>query len=153
MHIEYSYFASLIEMRFLLEIESAKLAALRRTDQDILDIKKALDTYADKVNLGEQAVEEDLLFHLKIADASKNAVFKSLMLIITPEIIQYLLQLDIYKNVHATPALDEHEIILKHIVAQESEEAAAAMQKHLKAIFDYSQRLKNRQGNGTNGIH
>ena len=72
--IEDHDFASLVETRVLLETESAKLAALRRTDQDVLDIKAALDAYAHKVKLNQQAVEEDLMFHLKIAEASKNNV-------------------------------------------------------------------------------
>lgn len=147
--IENSDFASLVETRVLLETETAKLAALRRTEQDIEDIKIALDAYAHKVKLNEQAVEEDLMFHLKIAEASKNTVLKSLMLIITPDIINNFIKLDICKDGRFNSALDEHEIILQHIIAKESEAAAAAMRTHLKDVFDYSQNLKNQQGNRT----
>ena len=151
--IENSDFASLVETRVLLETETSKLAALRRTDQDISDIKKALEAYANKVKLGEQAVEEDLMFHLKIAEASKNAVLKSLMLIITPDIINNFLQLDICKDGRSAAVLDEHEVILKHIIKQEPEKAAEAMRRHLKDVFDYSQSLKNQHGNRANGTH
>lgn len=147
--IENSDFASLVETRVLLETESTKLAALRRTDQDITDMREALEAYAHKATVNEQAVEEDLMFHLKIAEASKNVVLKSLMLIITPDIINNFLTLDICNNSRITTALEEHEIILKHIIAQEPEEAAAAMRTHLKDVFEYSQSLKNQQGNGT----
>lgn len=146
--IENSDFASLVETRVLLETESAKLAALRRTDQDIEDIQQALDAYASKIKLNQQAVEEDLMFHLKIAEASKNAVLKSLMLIITPDIIKNFIQLDICKDGRSVDVLEEHEIILKHIIAQEPEAAAEAMRIHLKDVFDYSQSLKNQQSNG-----
>lgn len=148
LQIENSDFASLVETRVLLETESAKLAALRRTEQDVIDIKQALDAYADKIKLNEQAVEEDLMFHLKIAEASKNAVLKSLMLIITPDIINSFITLDICKDGRSVDVLEEHEVILKHIIAQEPEAAAEAMRIHLKDVFDYSQSLKNRQGNG-----
>ncbi len=140
--IENSDFASLIETRVLLETESAKLAATRRTDQDIEDIKLALDAYAHKVKLGKQAVEEDLMFHLKIAEAGKNTVLQSLMLIITPDIINNFIQLDICKDGRFYNALDEHNIILEHIIAQEPEKAAAAMRVHLSDVFDYSQSLR-----------
>ena len=153
LRIENSDFASLVETRVLLETETSKLAALRRTDQDISDIKKALEAYANKVKLGEQAVEEDLMFHLKIAEASKNAVLKSLMLIITPDIINNFLQLDICKDGRSAAVLDEHEVILKHIIKQEPEKAAEAMRRHLKDVFDYSQSLKNQHGNRANGTH
>jgi GntR family transcriptional repressor for pyruvate dehydrogenase complex len=147
--IENADFGSLVETRVLLETESAKLAALRRTDQDIEDIKRALDAYANKVKLGQQAVEEDLMFHLKISEASKNSVLKSLMLIITPDIINNFIQLDICKDGRFLSALDEHEVILKHIIAQKPVEAASAMRTHLKDVFEYSQSLKEGNGNGT----
>jgi len=141
--IENSDFSSLVETRILMEAESAKLAAIRRTDQDIIDIKVALDAYARKAKLNEQAVEEDLMFHLKIAEASKNTVLKSLMLIITPDIINNFITLDVCKDGRFVNALGEHEIILEHIVAQEPEKAAAAMRTHLRDVSEYSQSLKN----------
>ncbi len=151
--IENSDFASLVETRIMLETESAKLAASRRTAQDILDITKALNAYASKLKSGEQAVEEDLMFHLRIAEATKNTVLKSLMLIITPDIIRHFIQLDICNDKRTSTVLEEHDIILKHIVAQEPELAAAAMETHLQDVLDYSKDLKNRQGNGASGTH
>ena len=50
-------------------------------------MKYALESYRDKVLNNEDAVEEDLLFHLAIAKASKNSSMNTFMLIITPEII------------------------------------------------------------------
>ena len=143
LRIENSDFASLVETRVLLETELAKLAALRRTDEDLKNIKMALDAYATKIKEGQQAVEEDLMFHLKIAEASKNSVLKSLMLIITPDIINNFIKLDVCKDDRSHNALDEHEIILKHITNQDPEKAAAAMRTHVKEVFEYSQTLKN----------
>ena len=142
LRIENADFASLVETRVLLETESAKLAAQRRTEQDIKDIKKALDAYSHKVKLDQQAVEEDLMFHLRIAEASKNVVLKSLMLIITPDIINNFIQLDICKDGRFLTAMDEHEVILNHIIDREPAKAAAAMLTHLKDVFEYSQSLK-----------
>lgn len=150
LRIENSDFASLVETRVLMETESAKLAALRRTNQDIKDIQEALEAYENKVSLNQQAVEEDLMFHLKIAEASKNTVLKSLMLIITPDIINNFIKLDICKDDRPEDALSEHKIIMKHIVEQDPEKAAAAMRTHLKDVFEYSQSLKQQQGNSFN---
>jgi len=143
-----SDFASLVETRVLLETHAAILAAKRRTKDDIISIQKALDAYENKVNRGEQAVEEDLLFHLKIAEASKNSVLKSLMLIITPDIVNSFIKLDVCKDGRFTRALEEHKIILDHIESQRPEQAAQAMQIHLKEVFDYSQTLKDGTLNG-----
>ena len=147
--IENSDFVSLVETRVLLETESAKLAALRRTDEDIKSIKEALEAYEYKVKLGQQAVEEDLMFHLKMAEASKNTVLKSLMLIITPDLINNFITLDICKDGRFVDALEEHKIIFEHIIAQEPEKAATAMRTHLKDVFEYSQSLKNQQSKGS----
>ncbi len=140
--IENSDFGSLIETRALLETASAKLAAERRTEEDIENMKKALVAYEDQVNHGKQGVEEDLMFHLKIAEASKNNVLKSLMLIIIPDIINNFIQLDVCKDGRFYTALDEHKVILDHIIAQDSEAAAKAMQDHLQDTIDYSKTLK-----------
>lgn len=142
--IEKSGFASLIETRVLLESEAARLAATRRTEQDIDQIKIALDAYAQKSKSGNQAVEEDLLFHLEIAKASKNEVLKSLMLIITPDIINNFLSLDICKDDRFHSAMEEHEQILKFIIDKKPDQAAQAMKDHLKDVFDYSQELRNK---------
>jgi len=142
--IENTDFAALVETRVLLETESAKLAAIRRTDKDIEKIREALEAYASKVKLNEPAVEEDLMFHLKIAEASKNTVLKSLMLIIIPDIIRNFLQLEVCStNGRFYEALKEHETILKYIQEKNSEKAAEAMRYHLKSVLDYSKQLSN----------
>ena len=46
-------------------------------------MKKALDAYSNKVLKGEDAVQEDLLFHLAIAKASGNSTMNNFMLIIS----------------------------------------------------------------------
>lgn len=148
LRIENSDFAALVETRVLLETEAAKLAAERRTPQDIENIRIALAAYEHKVKLNESAIEEDLMFHLKIAEASKNAVLRSLMLIITPDIIKNFIQLDICTDGRSYDALNEHKVIFNHIINQNTEEAAEAMRFHLKDVFDYSQQLRRKGGNG-----
>ena len=93
--IEDTDFASLVETRILLESEMAGLAAIRRTEDDIKNIQMAMYAYEKNVEKGIQSVEEDLMFHLKIAEASKNNVLKSMMLIITPDIINNFISLNI----------------------------------------------------------
>jgi len=148
--IENTDFAALVETRVLLETESAKLAAIRRTDEDIKNIRAALEAYVRKVKLNQPAVEEDLMFHLKIAEASKNSVLKSLMLIIIPDIIRNFLQLEVCStDGRFYDALQEHEFIVKHIEEKNPEKAAEAMQYHLKDVLDYSKQLRNGAQNGS----
>lgn len=142
LQLENDDFASLVETRVLLEIQAAKLAAERRTVDDIITIQKALDAYGEKVKNGQAAVEEDLMFHLKIAEASKNNVLKSLMMIITPDIVYSYTELEICKDGRFYQAMEEHKIILQHILDKNPALAAKAMEEHLKDVTEYSVTLK-----------
>lgn len=141
--IENSDFASLVETRVVLETEAAKFAALRRTEEDIVAIKKALNAYEEVVKKGLPAVEQDLIFHLKIAEASKNSVLKSLMLIITPDIINSFNKHNVCEDGRSYTSLNEHRIILEHIINQNANAAAMSMNTHLQDVVEYSSEIKN----------
>lgn len=143
--LEDSDFSDLVETRVLLETQAARTAAMRRTTDDIINMKNALDAYEKKVKQGVPALEEDLLFHLKIAEAGRNSVLKSLMLIITPDIVKNFTKLDVCKDGRFYKSLEEHKVILEHIVNQKPELAAKAMEEHLQDVTDYSQTLKSRE--------
>lgn len=142
LHLEESDFTDLVETRVVLETQAASLAAERRTINDIFNIKSALDAYEKKVKEGLPAVEEDLLFHLKIAEAGRNTVLKSLMMIIIPDIVNSFTKLEVCKDGRFYRSLEEHNIILEHIVNQQPDLAANAMKEHLKDVIEYSQNFK-----------
>lgn len=131
-------FHSLVETRVVLEINSAKFAALRRTTDDIVSLKNALSSYEKAVSSGKAAVEEDLLFHLNIAEASKNSVLKSLMLIVTPDILTYFKENDVCSGNRPLTALEDHHVILDHIINQDAEKAGESMRAHLSDILNFS---------------
>jgi len=143
LNIEETDFASLVETRILLEIESAGKASERRTADDIIALEHALKAYEDKIAEGVPAVEEDLLFHLEIANASGNTVLKSLMLIITPDIVKSFTKLNVCKDDRTQATLAEHREILDHIIAQDSVGAQRAMRNHLKDILEFSKGKNN----------
>ncbi len=145
-------FRSLVETRVILETNIAQLAAENRTEQDIVEIENALYAHKIKIERNEDAVEEDLLFHLKIAEASKNSVLNSLMLIITPDIMQYFKKHDVCGEGRAEVAIKQHEELLQYIIDQDSEKAGEAIKEHLKEISEYVKTIKNGlflNGNGT----
>jgi len=146
LQLEPSDFTSLVETRVILEVNAAKYAALRRTEDDIVAISNALHEYENKISKGESAVEEDLLFHLKIAEASKNTALKSFMLIIIPDIIKNFIDLKVCDDGSFDKTITEHQEIMDHIINQNSEQAGLAMQNHLKDVMEFSSKfdhLKN----------
>lgn len=145
-------FKSLVEARVIMETSIAQLAAENRLDKDIIEIEHALNAHRDKILKGQDAVEEDLLFHLKIAEAGKNSVLNSLMLIIVPDIMQYFKKHKVCDDVRAEIAIEQHREILQHIVDRNPDKAGASLQAHLKDISNYAQTLKRDlalNGNGT----
>lgn len=136
--IENSDFKSLVDTRVLLEREAARLAAIHRTKDDIVQLSNALNQYEQKLQETNVAVEEDLLFHIKIAEASKNSVLKSLMMIITPDIVKSFLKLKVCSVNNNKKTIAEHQQILDMIIARDSAGAVQAMELHLNEITDFS---------------
>lgn len=142
LHLENSDFRSLVETRVLLEKQAARDAAKRRTSDDIIHLKAALKAYEEKILKGLPAVEEDLLYHIKIAEASKNNVLKSLMMIITPDIVANYNSLKVCDNSTNNKTLKEHKLILDHIISQDEQKAAEAMEAHLTDVLEFSINMK-----------
>ena len=130
-------FKSLVETRILLELKTVRLASLRRTDEDLKNIKNALDAYREKVLNGEDAVQEDLLFHLAIAKASHNATMNTFMLTITPEIITNFEKYHVCDKDQAILGIQEHTDIYEAIKNQEPKLAKEKMKVHFKVLYQY----------------
>ncbi|MFY0593551.1 MAG: FadR family transcriptional regulator [Roseivirga sp.] len=141
--MEGSDFGALAETRVLLETKSAYLAALRRTDEDVIAMKDALATYEASVLDGESSTENDLLFHLKIVEAAKNPVLMSLMMIITPDILSFFDKNNVCSGDRPMMALREHHDILRHIENKDAANAEIAMRNHLEELLTFSTKLNS----------
>jgi len=143
-------FKSLVETRVILETNIAQLAAENRTDHDIKEINHALEAHRTKIDENEDAVEEDLLFHLKIAEASKNSVLNSLMLIITPDIMQYFKTHNVCEG-RTRIAVKQHEMLLRHIIDKNAQKAGETIKSHLSDISEYVKTLQQDDVFNNNG--
>ncbi|AXG68176.1 HTH-type transcriptional regulator LutR [Kordia sp. SMS9] len=130
-------FKSLVETRILLELKTVRLAALRRTDEDLQKIKATLDAYTEKVLRGEDAVQEDLLFHLAIAKACGNSTMNTFMLSITPEIITNFEKYHVCDKDLAESGIHEHTEIYEAIKNQNPQLAKQKMKEHFKILYQY----------------
>ncbi len=141
LNLETPHFKSLVETRILLELKTARLAAMRRTDDDLKAMRSALDAYTKKVLNGEDAVQEDLLFHLAIAKASGNSTMNTFMLIITPEIITNFEKYHVCDQGMAQNGIGEHERIYDAIKNKNTQLAKKMMKEHFKALYQYCYNL------------
>ena len=130
-------FKDLVEARIFLELKGVKLAALRRTQDDLINLDNALADYSEKVVRGEDAMQEDLLFHLAIAKASGNPTLNTFMLKITPEIINNFEKHHVCDKDTAFKGIQEHKAIIDAIREQNPEVARKAMKVHFKDLYQY----------------
>ena len=130
-------FKSLVETRILLELKTVRLAARRRTSDDLELMKNALDAYREKVENGEDAVQEDLLFHLAIAKASGNSTMNTFMLIITPEILTNFEKYHVCDKNMAFRGIQEHQDIFDAIKEQNPQLAKEKMKVHFKNLYQF----------------
>lgn len=137
LQIETYDFFSLVETREILEINAIRLCCQRRTEADLKLIEKSFLICDKKIKEGGAAIEEDLNFHRQIAQASKNHVLKSMMLIITPDIMtNYRKYWICDKNKHIAGI--EHQLMFEYIKSQNADEAEAIMKIHLKGVMNFA---------------
>lgn len=140
--IETTDFASMVETRVILGVEAAKLAAERRTDKDLLIIKEALDKFHHVMLQGKSAVEEDFMFHMKIIEASRNPVIKSLLMLVIPQIIEYYNKMGVCTQGESSHAYKEHLLIFDAIEKQDVDGVEAIMNQHFTKILELTRTLK-----------
>ncbi|GIZ07773.1 FadR/GntR family transcriptional regulator [Flavobacterium sp. UMI-01] len=130
-------FKSLVETRILLESKAAGLAAARRTEQDLESIEKALNDFKNKMINKQDALQEDLLFHLAITRASGNMTMNALMLQITPKIISVFENNRVCNDEEYLSEIQRHEAIFEAIKNQDVELAVRSMENHFKMLVEF----------------
>ena len=137
-------FASLAEMRAILEVNSARLCALRRTDDDLAHIKQALDNYIQAFEQQNQQLlyTMDFEFHRCIAIGAGNATLRSMLMLIAPDIMSEYQKQRICP-VHISTPLEEHKLLYRFIAEQRPDAAAELMKAHLDGMIKYADTLRN----------
>lgn len=127
---------AVLELRISLETESAGLAAARRTDEQLADMRAALDAFEANVGEAGDTVSPDFRFHLQIAKATGNRYFADIMSHLGATVIprtrinssRFLAE----ELPHYLRRVNrEHEEIYEAIARRDPESAKAAMRIHL----------------------
>lgn len=130
-------FNELVETRISLELKTVCLAAEKRSEADLDKIKEALDAYKAKIIKGKDYLEEDLLFHLAIAKASKNSTMLTLMLLITPPILATYERDTVCEGDKAVSEIEKHEEIYLAIKSKDLKLAKKMMEDHFFKLSKY----------------
>lgn len=126
----------LLELRISLESEAAALAAVRRTDEHLANLRSALDLMARGIDAHEDAADMDFLFHQGIAQATDNHYFMELfgylgMMAIPRSRIGMFKSDTGARETYLQKVHHEHEAIFRAIVTKDADAASTAMRRHL----------------------
>ncbi len=135
-------FASLVDVRILLEVESVRLCAMRRTEEDIAVIRRALEECDFYFECNERRVEKDFALHQAITRGAHNPVIASLLLIIIPDVLSYYQKHKVC-SVPETQVKQEHHELLDAIIAQNPDAAESVMRRHFRTIYEFSRTALN----------
>jgi GntR family transcriptional repressor for pyruvate dehydrogenase complex len=125
------------EVRAVLEVHIAGLAAERATPSDIARLQDSHDRMAAAVDDIEDAARDDLEFHRSIAMATHNDLF----LLLLDSIASWLMEI-MRENLgsgSSPMALEQHRRILDSIVARDAEGARLAMATHLEDVRSWAE--------------
>ena len=119
-----------IEARRVLEVGAVRLAALRHDDSDRKELEAVMRRMADAVNDPAEAARHDVEYHIRLAQASHNAVLEHLL-----NGMRVLLEVWIGRAVNrpdvVASIVGEHNAVLEAIFRRKAEEAARLMDEHL----------------------
>ena len=74
----------LLEIRYIMEPSIASYSAQRASEEDVKEILNLAGQVAEKINSGQDHIEEDVAFHCKIAQSTGNDILNVLF----PEIVK-----------------------------------------------------------------
>jgi len=123
------------EVRFVLEAEAARLAAQRRSHQQMDAIDDALEALRGALLSSAPAHDEDWLLHRAIAEATGNSAFVSIFDNLQQEVIRILragVEISRSRPPEVIGAMmEEHDAVVDAIRAGDGDGAALAMRWHL----------------------
>jgi DNA-binding FadR family transcriptional regulator len=124
--------SDLNEVRRCLEVPAARLAAGRRTLEDVEQLNFILGEH-ESAATAEEVIGFDGQFHCAIASATGNLLFVRLLEDLQETLREQTLAVSTLRN-RGAGAASEHRAILKAIVERDGDTAAAAMEQHLDAV-------------------
>jgi len=123
----------LYEVRKILEAEAAVLAAVRRSNEDLVRMEQAINHMMAGLDTPDQFSQADLRFHLDIAAATRNRMIFHMMNGIRDPLQRSLASV---ARIPGSPArfLAQHRAIKEAITAGLPDAARAAMLDHLARV-------------------
>jgi GntR family transcriptional regulator, transcriptional repressor for pyruvate dehydrogenase complex len=119
----------LVEARRHIEVTLATLAAQRRSEDDLRELRRLL-RQMEEAGSDDEFIDADMAFHLRLAEAAGNSVLSGILTNIR-SLIQVWITRVTYAADSVTPSYQEHVPVMEAVEARDPAAAAAAMAAHL----------------------
>lgn len=133
----------LLELRRILEVDIAGLAAERVTTDHIAALAEAIDAMRGAADRPEVCIEHDIQFHRLLAEAAGNVLLPMVL-----EPVGQLLRASRLATIRNAGAVDRSETayraILEYVRVRDAAGAREAMRQHLLQVEGEIQRMKTR---------
>lgn len=136
------------EVRWVLEVAMAGLAAERATDADLQALQWAVDDMAAHLEDVKGYNKADLAFHRAVAESTHNQMFTTLADFLLRGIAS-VIELVTKTRGNTTRGLREHQRVYAAIAARDPGAAREAMQGHLIGSQEELYRITGRMGSET----
>ena len=127
--------AEVLEVRELIEPGIARRAALRATNEHVLELESLLDRQRECIARGLPFVDEDTAFHYTLARAADNHILLRLHNVIL-DLLRESRQSYLHVPDRPQTSLRGHEAILHAVKARDSEAAYEASLEHITEVRD-----------------
>jgi GntR family transcriptional repressor for pyruvate dehydrogenase complex len=132
-------YAKVSEVRRVLEVEIAGLAAERRTEEDLRRMEATLREMAESVRTRDDFARVDIAFHSALAQATQNELF-GLLLDSVADIMVQVRHLGFAVPGATERTLRHHRAIFAQVERSDWEGARQAMREHLAEAEDTQRR-------------
>jgi len=137
-------FSDIYELRSILEIECARLSAIRATDMDcreLLSVVEEMEQETFGENRYEILVELDKKFHNTLSDMSKNYLIESLFSTISNLFEKFIedarYKIILFDSEQANKSLlIQHKKICESIIKKNQDMAVEAMREHMEYVME-----------------
>lgn len=125
---------NLFEVRRMIEIPCASLAAERRTEEDLKELEACLPDPAILSRPLTEILDADARFHIKMAECTHNPLAKTLLSALILSYYKIPLELSKHEKQYIIAELPD---LFQAIKEQNPEKAMTCMENHLKYFVNY----------------
>ncbi|MBB4662426.1 FCD domain-containing protein [Conexibacter arvalis] len=130
----------LFEARRIVEVETTRLAAERRSDTELHELELLLAEHERLIAAGRLAVEPSVAFHLKLAESARNELLEGFVISFSDQLAERGPVLERIDGFQAWE-LEQHRAVLAPVRDRDSDLAAQRMREHLDAVIRYHEQV------------